>query len=197
MKGWGPKSSICPLGGISQDFAGISRRRPKSLRKKMFFFCVQFLAPRILLGLPEMLRLQKLTFKVDYCKSIIAIVDLQKLTLKVNVCQKESDFSNICRPGLRLSSIFVGYFFLLFWSNPRPEVGSPAGQEIAKLADPHHPLNTPPQGPCHIKNTTVIVIHYRGGKKINDGSKTIRQGLLKHLVFQGEKSQEISAKIAN
>ena len=42
MKGWGPKSSIRPskpresnfLGGISRDFAGISRGRPKSLRKK-------------------------------------------------------------------------------------------------------------------------------------------------------------------
>ena len=42
MKGWGPKSSICPskpgkpnfFGGISRDFAGISRKCPKSLRKK-------------------------------------------------------------------------------------------------------------------------------------------------------------------
>ena len=42
MKGWGPKSSVCPskpresnfFGGISRDFAGISRKRPKSLRKK-------------------------------------------------------------------------------------------------------------------------------------------------------------------
>ena len=46
LKGWGPKSSVCPskpgklnfFGGISRDFAGISRRRPKSLRKKV---CVQ------------------------------------------------------------------------------------------------------------------------------------------------------------
>ena len=43
-KGWGPKSSVCPskpgksnfLGGISRDFAGISRGCPKSLRKKSF-----------------------------------------------------------------------------------------------------------------------------------------------------------------
>ena len=42
VKGWGPKSSVCPLktretkffGGISWDFAGISRKCPKSLRKK-------------------------------------------------------------------------------------------------------------------------------------------------------------------
>ena len=42
MKGWGPKSSIWPskpgksnfFGGISRDFAGISRGCPKSLRKK-------------------------------------------------------------------------------------------------------------------------------------------------------------------
>ena len=42
MLGWGPKSSVCPskpresnfFGGISRDFAGISRKRPKSLRKK-------------------------------------------------------------------------------------------------------------------------------------------------------------------
>ena len=42
VKGWGPRSSICPskpretkhLGGISWDFAGISQVRPKSLRKK-------------------------------------------------------------------------------------------------------------------------------------------------------------------
>ena len=42
VNGWGPKSSIRPskpgksnfLGGISRDFAGISWRCPKSLRKK-------------------------------------------------------------------------------------------------------------------------------------------------------------------
>ena len=41
MKGWGPKSSVCPskhrktkhFGRISQDFAGISEGRPKNLRK--------------------------------------------------------------------------------------------------------------------------------------------------------------------
>ena len=41
VNGWGPKSSICAsklgksnfFGGISRDFAGISRRCPKSLRK--------------------------------------------------------------------------------------------------------------------------------------------------------------------
>ena len=41
MKGWGPKSSVCPskpretklFGRISRDFAGISRGGPKSLRK--------------------------------------------------------------------------------------------------------------------------------------------------------------------
>ena len=50
VKGWGPKSSVCPskpgksnvFGGISRDFAGISRRHLKSLRKNV---CVQFLAP--------------------------------------------------------------------------------------------------------------------------------------------------------
>ena len=53
MKGWGPKSSICPskpgksnfFGGISRHFAGISRKCPKSLRKKKV--SVQFLAPSI------------------------------------------------------------------------------------------------------------------------------------------------------
>ena len=42
VKGWGPKSSVCPaklretklFGGISRDFAGISQGCPKSLRKK-------------------------------------------------------------------------------------------------------------------------------------------------------------------
>ena len=42
MKGWGLKSSVCPskpgksnfFGGTSRDFAGISRRWPKSLRKE-------------------------------------------------------------------------------------------------------------------------------------------------------------------
>ena len=42
VNGWGPKSSVCPskpgksnfFSGISRDFAGISWRRPKSLRKK-------------------------------------------------------------------------------------------------------------------------------------------------------------------
>ena len=50
VNGWGPKSSIRPskpgkstfLGGISRDFAGISRRRPRSLRKKVW---VQFSFP--------------------------------------------------------------------------------------------------------------------------------------------------------
>ena len=46
-RGGGPKSSVCPskpgksrnfFGGISRDFAGISRRHPKSLRKKAFVF---------------------------------------------------------------------------------------------------------------------------------------------------------------
>ena len=41
------------------------------------------------------------------------------------------------------------------------------------------------QGPCHIKNTTVILIHYRGGKKY-DGSKTLWQGLWNTL-FSWEK----------
>ena len=49
MKGWGPKSSVCPskpgkpnfFGGISRDFAGISRRRPKSSSKKSL--CLIFL----------------------------------------------------------------------------------------------------------------------------------------------------------
>ena len=42
MKGWGPNSSVCPskpresnlFGEISRDLAGISRKRPKSLRKR-------------------------------------------------------------------------------------------------------------------------------------------------------------------
>ena len=50
VKGWGPKTSVCPskpresnfFGGISRDFAGISWNRPKSLRKNVW---VQFLAP--------------------------------------------------------------------------------------------------------------------------------------------------------
>ena len=51
VNGWGPKSSIRPskpgksnfLGGISRDFAGISRKYPKSLRKNV---CVQFPFPK-------------------------------------------------------------------------------------------------------------------------------------------------------
>ena len=46
VKGWGRKGSVCPskprkpnfFGGICQDFAGISWRCPKSLRKKKFVF---------------------------------------------------------------------------------------------------------------------------------------------------------------
>ena len=52
VKGWGPKSSVCPLKtgkpnffcGISRDFPGISRRCQKSLRKK---HRVQFLFPKV------------------------------------------------------------------------------------------------------------------------------------------------------
>ena len=52
MKGWGPKSSVCPskpketklFGGISRDFAGISlHRMPEKFEKRRV--CVQFLAP--------------------------------------------------------------------------------------------------------------------------------------------------------
>ena len=50
VKGWGPKSSVCPsepgksnfFGGTPRNFAGISRLRPKSLTKRV---SVQFLAP--------------------------------------------------------------------------------------------------------------------------------------------------------
>ena len=43
VKGWGPKSLVCPSKpGKSNFFGGISRRCPKSLRKKV---CVQFLVP--------------------------------------------------------------------------------------------------------------------------------------------------------
>ena len=50
MKGWGPKSSACPSkpgksdfwGGISRDFAGISRRFPEKFEK---IKRVQVLAP--------------------------------------------------------------------------------------------------------------------------------------------------------
>ena len=58
VNGWGPKSSIRPskpgksnfLGGISRDFAGISRGRPKSLRKKSLCsisvpYCRSLVAP--------------------------------------------------------------------------------------------------------------------------------------------------------
>ena len=46
VNGWGPKSSVWAskpgkpnfFGGISRDFAGISRTRPKSLRTKKFVF---------------------------------------------------------------------------------------------------------------------------------------------------------------
>ena len=46
VKGWGPKSSVCPskpgkpnfFCGISRDFAWISRRCPKSLRNKKSVF---------------------------------------------------------------------------------------------------------------------------------------------------------------
>ena len=48
----------------------------------------------------------------------------------------------------------------------------------------------PPQGPCHIKSTTAILIHYCVGKKY-DGSESLQQGLWNTL-FPGENSQEIS-----
>ena len=52
VKGWGPKSSVCPskpretklFGGISRHFAGISGGHPKSLRKKVY---VQFSSPNL------------------------------------------------------------------------------------------------------------------------------------------------------
>ena len=53
VNGWGPKSLICPskpgrsnfLGGISRDFAGISRWCPQKFEKKRV--CFQFSAPTI------------------------------------------------------------------------------------------------------------------------------------------------------
>ena len=40
------------------------------------------------------------------------------------------------------------------------------------------------QAPCHIKNTTVILIHYGGGKTIRPQQNTTA-GSLKHLLFLG------------
>ena len=42
-----------------------------------------------------------------------------------------------------------------------------------------------PQGPCHIKNATVILIHYGGGKKNTTAAKNTTAGSLKHLVSWG------------
>ena len=57
MNGWGPKSSIRPskpgksnfLGGISRDFAGMSRAAPEKFEKKKFGFNFRSL-PESLLG---------------------------------------------------------------------------------------------------------------------------------------------------
>ena len=42
-----------------------------------------------------------------------------------------------------------------------------------------------PQGPCHIKNTTVILFHHGGGKTLRRQQNTTA-GSLKHLVFLGK-----------
>ena len=48
-----------------------------------------------------------------------------------------------------------------------------------------------PQGPCHIKNTTVILIHYSGGK--NNTTVAKHYGRVSETpCFPGENSQEIS-----
>ena len=52
-----------------------------------------------------------------------------------------------------------------------------------------------PKGPCHIKNTTVILIHYGTGKKY-DGSKIIRQRLWNTL-FSWGKIHRRSPQIVN
>ena len=53
-KGWGPKSSVCPskpgksnfFGGISRDFAGISRQNPRKVWEKKVW--VQFSFPKLI-----------------------------------------------------------------------------------------------------------------------------------------------------
>ena len=75
----------------------------------------------------------------------------------------------------------------LYLSSPHPSPSHPIGKST-----PHHPPKPlpqghQPQGPCHIKNTTVILIHYGGGKKIR------RYGRVSETpCFPGGKSQGIS-----
>ena len=52
-------------------------------------------------------------------------------------------------------------------------------------------LHQTPQGPCHIKNTTVILIHYGGGKKNTTVAKQYGR-VSETPCFPGENSQEIS-----
>ena len=71
VKEWGPKSSVCTskpgksnfFGGISRDFAGISRQSPEKFEKKV---CVQFLAPNI----------------ARYCDTIAAIPHIARYFLR-------------------------------------------------------------------------------------------------------------------
>ena len=81
-------------------------------------------------------------------------------------------------------------FFLCFRPTIKFQDGSPIDPVFDPPADPPFDstsrkmifivisasLNDGHLGPCQIKNTTVIFIHYGGGKKY-DGSKIIRQGL--------------------
>ena len=53
-----------------------------------------------------------------------------------------------------------------------------------------------PQGPCHIKNTTVILIHYGGGNKNTTAAKHYGRVSETHC-FPGENSQEISTDSVN
>ena len=48
------KPTFFLFGGISRDFAGISRRRPKSLREKKVFFVFNFRSLTLALEVKEM-----------------------------------------------------------------------------------------------------------------------------------------------
>ena len=62
---------------------------------------------------------------------------------------------------------------------------------LGRALQPTCKTSVVPQGPCHIKNNTIILIHYGGGKK---NTTVVKQygSVSETPCFPGENSQEIS-----
>ena len=107
--------------------------------------------------------------KMQYIKYLHCQVDFDQTNLHL----RSWDSSCLLLPCLPVCAYIVCLFDP--WALPLKRIQEAQWQKKRQGYDRH---NQKPQGPCRVKNTTVILIHYGcGNKKRNDGSRTLRQGL--------------------